>query len=165
MAIIASPVGAGAAGGGTMASLSAFAPYLMVGSALFSAFSNARAGKERAAANRRVATSGLTTDLLRERGMKFQQDSVLSKIRANAGAAGVDITQGSAMQTYLQTARETELEILMAHKTAEANFDARMRGADLEEDAGRSAAVGSLLGGAADLFKYKAAKDFATFRS
>ena len=143
----------------------AFAPYLMIASTLFSAFSNAAAGKKRAAAARRAATAGLTTDLLRERGMKMQQGAALSKIRANAGAAGVDIGQGSAMQAYLQTARETELEILMAHKVAEANFEARMRGAADVETAGKQAAVGSLLSGAADLYSYKAKKDRATFRT
>jgi len=143
----------------------AFAPYLMIASTLFSAFSNAAANKKRAAAARRAATAGLTTDLLRERGTKMQQEAILSKIRANAGAAGVDIGQGSAMQAYLQTARETELEILMAHKVAEANFEARMRGAADVETAGKQAAAGSLLSGAADLYSYKAKKDRATFRT
>ncbi len=147
-----------------MASLSAFAPYLMVGSALFSAFSGASAAKKRAEAARREAVSGLVTDRLRERGMKMQQDAALSKIRANAGAAGVDINQGSAMQAYLQTARETELEILMAHKTADANFAARLSGAAMAEDEGDSKAVGSLLGGAADLASYYSKKDRATFK-
>ena len=142
-----------------------FVPYLMIGLSLFSAFSNAAAGKKKAAAARRAATAGLTTDLLRERGMKMQQGAALSKVRANAGAAGVDIGQGSAMQAYLQTARETELEILMAHKVAEANFEARMRGAVDVETAGKQAAAGSLLSGAADLYSYKAKKDRATFRT
>ena len=143
----------------------AFAPYLLTASTLFSAFSNAAAGKKKAAAARRAATAGLTTDFLRERGTKMQQEAILSKIRANAGAAGVDIGQGSAMQAYLQTARETELEILMAHKVAEANFEARMRGAADVETAGKQAAAGSLLSGAADLYSYKAKKDRATFRT
>jgi len=165
MTIIAS-AGAGTAGaGGAMAGISAFAPYLMVASTLFSAFSNAAAGKKKAAANRRTAVSGLTTDLLRERGMKMQQGAALSKIRSNAGAAGVDVGQGSAMQAYLQTARETELEIAMAHKAAESNFAARMSGAADVEAAGNQAAFGSLLSGAADLFSYKAKKDRATFRA
>jgi hypothetical protein len=162
MTIIAS-TGAGVAGGsGALAAVSAFAPYLMVGSALFSAFSNASAGKKRAAAARRNAVSGLTTDRLRERGMKMTQEAALSRIRANAGAAGVDIGQGSAMQAYLQAARETELEIVMAHKIADANFDARMSGAEIAEDEGKQAAVGSLLGGVADLYRYKVKKDAAT---
>jgi hypothetical protein len=148
-----------------MAAVSAFAPYLMIMSTLFSAFSNAAAGKKKAAANRKTAVSGLTTDLLRERGMKFQQNAALSKVRANAGAAGVDITQGSAMQAYLQTARETELEIIMAHKVSKANFEARMSGAADAEAAGKQAATGSLLGGAADLYSYKSKKDRATFRA
>jgi hypothetical protein len=164
MTIIAS-TGMGAAGtGGAMAAVSAFAPYLMIASTLFSAFSSASAGKKRAAAGRRAAVSGLTTDRLRERGAKMQQDAALSKIRANAGAAGVDIGQGSAMQAYLQTARETELEILMARRTADANFAARMSGADIAESEGKQAAVGSLLGGAADLYTYKMKKDSATYR-
>ena len=148
-----------------MAAVGAFAPYLMIASTLFSAFSNAAAGKKKAAANRRTAVSGLTTDLLRERGMKLQQNAALSKVRANAGAAGVDIGQGSAMQAYLQTARETELEILMAHKVADANFEARMRGASDAEAEGKQAAAGSLLSGAASLYSYKANKDRATFRA
>jgi len=165
MSIIASSAGAGAAGSsGAMAAVSAFAPYLLTASTLFSAFSNAAAGKKRAAAARRAATAGLTTDLLRERGTKMQQGAILSKIRANAGAAGVDIGQGSPLQAYLQTARETELEIVMAHKVAEENFAARMRGAADVEAAGNQAAVGSLLGGAADLYKYKMLKDLATFK-
>jgi len=142
-----------------------FVPYLMIGLSLFSAFSNAAAGRKKAAAARRAATAGLTTDLLRERGMKMQRGAALSKVRANAGAAGVDIGQGSAMQAYLQTARETELEILMAHKVAEANFEARMRGAVDVETAGKQAAAGSLLSGAADLYSYKAKKDRATSRT
>ena len=137
---------------------------IMVASTLFDMYSKASAGKKKAAAGRRAATSGLTTDLLRERGMKLQQGAALSKIRANAGAAGVDIGQGSAMQAYLQTARETELEILMAHKVADANFDARMSGASDAEAAGNQAAAGSLLSGAADLYKYKTKKDMATFK-
>jgi hypothetical protein len=90
------------------------------------------------------------------------QEAALSRIRANAGAAGVDIGQGSAMQAYLQAARETELEIVMAHKIADANFDARMSGAEIAEDEGKQAAVGSLLGGVADLYRYKVKKDAAT---
>jgi len=140
-------------------------PWLMLASSLFSAMSEKEAGKKKAAAGRRNATSGLTTDLLRERGMKLQQGAALSKIRANAGAAGVDIGQGSAMQAYLQTARETELEIIMAHKVADANFAARMSGAADAEAAGKRAAAGSLLSGAADLYSYKAKKDHATFRA
>ncbi len=147
-----------------MASLSAFAPYLMAGSTLLSMFSNASAGKKKAEADRRTAVSGLVTDRLRERGAKLEQDSVLSKIRANAGAAGVDIGQGSAMQAYLQTAQETELEIVMAHKVADANFDARMRGASDAEAAGNQAAAGSLLSGTADLFSYYAKKDRAAYK-
>lgn len=164
MTIIASSAGAGAAGGG-LASASAFAPYLMAGSTLFSAFSNVSAGKKRAEALRRGAIAGLTADRFRERGMNMQQAAALSKIRANAGAAGVDINQGSAMQAYLQTARETELEIIMAHKTADANFQARMSGAGDEDAAGKNKAAGSLLGGMADLFTYKTKKDSATYRS
>ena len=140
-------------------------PWLMLASSLFSAMSEKEAGKKKAAAGRRTATAGLTTDRLRERGMKMQQGAALSKIRANAGAAGVDIGQGSAMQAYLQTARETELEIIMAHKVADANFAARMSGAADAEAAGKRAAAGSLLSGAADLYSYKAKKDRATFRA
>ncbi|MBF8258371.1 MAG: hypothetical protein HW377_745 [Actinobacteria bacterium] len=166
MTIIASSAGAGAAGtGGAMASLSAFAPYLLVASTLFSAFSSASAGKKKAAAGRRAAIAGLTTDRLRERGMKLQQDSALSTIRANAGATGVDIGQGSAMQAYLQTARETELEIVMAHRVADANFAARLSGASDDEAEGNQKAFGSLLGGAADMFSYKSKKDRATFKA
>jgi hypothetical protein len=109
MTIIASSAGG--------AAVSAFAPYLMIASTLFSAFSNAAAGQRNAAANRRAAIAGLTTDLLRERGAKLQQGAALSKIRANAGAAGVDIGQGSPMQAYLQTVRETELEIIMGTRS------------------------------------------------
>jgi len=140
-------------------------PWLMLASTLFSALSAKEAGKKKAAADRRNATAGLTTDRLRERGMKMQQGAALSKVRANAGAAGVDIGQGSAMQAYLQTARETELEIIMAHKVADANFEARMSGAADVEAAGKQAAAGSLLSGAADLYSYKAKKDRATFRT
>ena len=96
--------------------------------------------------------------------MKMQQGAALSKIRANAGAAGVDIGQGSPMQAYLQTAQETELEIIMAHKVADANFEARMSGASDAEAAGKQAAAGSLLSGAADLYKYKVKKDEATYK-
>ncbi len=96
--------------------------------------------------------------------MKLQQDSLLSKIRANTGASGVDINQGSAMQTYLQTARDTELEILMAHKTAEANFAARLSGATADESEGDAKAIGSLLGGMADLSTYYSKRDRATFK-
>ncbi len=163
MAFIPSSAG-GFSSGGTLAAVSKFAPYLMFASTLFSAFANASAGAKKAEASRKNAVAGLTTDLLRERGSKLQQEAVLSKIRANAGAAGVDITQGSAMQAYLQTARETELEILMAHRVADANFAARMRGATDEEAEGKQAAVGSLLSGTADLFRYKTKKDAATFK-
>ena len=138
---------------------------IMAASTLFDMYSKASAGKKKGAADRRAAVSGLTTDRLRERGMKLQQGAALSKIQANAGAAGVDIGQGSAMQAYLQTARETELEIIMAHKVAEANFEARMSGASDVEAAGKQAAAGSLLSGAADLYSYKAKKDRATFRA
>ncbi len=160
MTIIASS-GAGAG----MAGASAFAPYLILGSSLFSAFSSNSAGKKRAAAARRNAIAGLTTDRLRERGMKMTQEAALSRIRANAGAAGVDINQGSAMQVYLQTARETELEIVHAHKVADANFEARMSGAAIAEDEGRNAAVGSLLSGVADLYSYGANKKRASFKA
>jgi hypothetical protein len=139
-------------------------PWLMLAASLFSAISEKEAGKKNAAAGRRNATAGLTTDLLRERGMKLQQGAALSKIRANAGAAGVDIGQGSPMQAYLQTARETELEIVMAHKVADANFEARMSGASDAEAAGGNRALGSLLSGAADLYSYKTKKDLATFK-
>jgi hypothetical protein len=148
-----------------MASLSAFAPYLMVASTLLSAFSSAAAANKKAAAGRRAAVAGLTTDRLRERGMKLQQDAALSTIRANAGAAGVDVGKGSAMQAYLQTARETELEIVMAHKVADANFAARLSGAAYDDAEGDQKAFGSLLGGAADLFSYQSKKDRATFKA
>jgi hypothetical protein len=137
-------------------------PWLTLASSLFSAASENEAGKKNAAAGRRNATAGLTTDRLRERGMKLEQESVLSKIRANAGAAGVDITQGSPLQAYLQTVRETELEILMARKVADANFETRLAGATAESDAGGNKALGSLFSGAADLYRYKAKKGMAT---
>lgn len=134
-----------------MAAVSSFAPYLIGASTLFSMFSSASAGKKKAAAYRAAAISGLTTDRLSERGMKLQQDALLSKFRASAGAAGVDIAQGSPLQAYLQTVRETELEILMARRVADANFTARMSGAAEVEEAGNQSAIGALLSGAADL--------------
>ena len=139
-------------------------PWLMLASTLFSATSENAAGKATAAALRKNATAGLVTDRLRLRGAKLQQEAALSKIRANAGAAGVDIGQGSAMQAYLQTAKETELEIIMANKIADANFDATLSGAKLEQDAGGNKSLGSLLSGGADLYTYFTKKGTATFK-
>jgi hypothetical protein len=140
-------------------------PALLIASSLFSAWNNYGAGKGNAKAGRRAAVAGRVTDRLRERGAKMQQTAALSKIRANAGAAGVDIGQGSAMQAYLQTAQETELEIVMAHKISDANFEARMSGAQIAEDEGVREAAGSLLGGVASLYSYKTKKDRATFKA
>ncbi len=139
-------------------------PYLAIASSLLSAFSEAEAGRENAKANRKIASAGLVSDRLRERGSRMQQKAALSSIRANAGAAGVDIGQGSAMQAYLSVARETELEIIMAHKTADANFAARLAGAQALQDAGNAKAVGSLLSGAADIYSYRNKMNSATFQ-
>ena len=140
-------------------------PYLIMGSSLVSGLAKRKSAYESSGTERRNAISGLTSARLTERGMKLQQESLLSKIRGTAGAAGVDVTQGSAMQAYLQAARETELEIVLAHKAADADFAGGMRGAKNLKRAGDFSLFGDLLGGAALAKSYGTKKDKATFKA
>lgn len=151
MTFIPSSAGAGAA---SSVGLMSFAPYLLAGSSFLGGLSRRRAARESARRDQENAIAAKVRGYFQERGLRLEQEGLLSTIRARTAGSGLDVTQGSPLEAYLQAARETELDILHARRNAEAEASAYLSRAYSERTAGDAALTGSLLSGAADFLSY-----------
>ena len=139
-------------------------PALLMGSSFLGGLSKRKAARESAASEEENAISAKVQGYFTERGMKLEQEALLSQIRNRASGAGLDVTQGSPLEAYLQASRETELDILHARSNAAREVSAyKSRAASLRR-AGDDELVGSLLGGAGDVLKFNALKDKVSFK-
>jgi hypothetical protein len=161
MSFIPSSTGAAAS---SSAGLLSFAPYLLAGSSFLGGLSKRKASRETARIERETGIDELVRSQFQERGMKLEQDELLSTIRNRAAGAGLDASQGSPLEAYLQASRETELDIVNARNTAERQFQARMDRAKLLTRGGDASMLGSLLEGAGDLTRFQMLKDKYSFR-
>lgn len=152
MTFIPSSAGAASAAG---FGLGSFAPWLLLGSSFLGGLSRRRAARESARLEQENAIAAKVRGYFQERGLKLEQGSLLSEIRNRSAGAGLDPDAGSPLETYLQAARESELDILHARSTADAEYRARMLRAGLLRRGGDAELLGSLLGGAADLVRLK----------
>lgn len=137
---------------------------LMTGSSFLEGLSKRTAAKSSAASEEENAVSALVQGHFQERGMKLEQEALLSQIRQRAGASGTAIDEGAPLQAYLQSARETELDIVHVRNAAKNQARASLDKATAYRRAGDSALAGSLLGGAADVLKFGYLKDKTTFK-
>jgi len=141
------------------------APYLAVASTVMTAKSQIDQGKFQAGTERynaRVAENQaqqtLNVGTEKENILRQQSAELLSKQRAQLGAAGVDIGSGSALQLQEDTIALGEADALRIRSTAEAESGSLMTQAELRksqagfaETAGMNKAFGTLLGGAANI--------------
>lgn len=121
-------------------------------------FGARRTSRKQAASERSAATDEMVRGRFQERAGRKEQESMLSAIQANTAASGLALSQGSPLEVYLQTARETELDILIAKRDAERRTRARLEQAKDLDQAGDAALFGSFLSGAGGLFKAGAKK-------
>ncbi len=147
---------AAAAGGKTFGFLS---PFVTMGSSWLGGMAKRRAARESANAEIDNAIAALVEGKLRERSQRGGQSALLSLIRNRAAGAGVDVTQGAPLDAYLQAARETELDILSARHSAEAEAAIRFKRAKLLRVQGEDELWGSLLKGGSDVLDYLREKD------
>lgn len=139
-------------------------PALLMASSFLGGLSKRKAARESAASDEENAIAAKVQGYFTERGMKLEQDALLSQIRNRAAGAGLDVNQGSPLEAYLQASRETELDILHARSNAEREVGAyRSRAASLRRG-GDQALFGSILEGAGDVVKYSALKGKAKFK-
>jgi hypothetical protein len=126
---------------------------------------NARQAENEAEATRAAATE--TENIQRQRTQEL-----LSKQRAQLGAAGVELTSGSALQLQEDTLTLGEADALRIRSQGEQAFEAltlessltRTQGA-FAKAAGDKAAVGSLLSGSADVLGTGVADKWFTSKS
>ena len=137
---------------------------LLMGSSFLGGLSKRKASRESAASEEENAISAKVQGYFTERGMKLEQDALLSQIRNRASGAGLDVNQGSPLEAYLQASRETELDILHARFNAAREVSAYRSRAKSLRRAGDQKLVGSLLGGAGDAMKFNYLKDKASFK-
>jgi len=136
----------------------------MMGASMLEGMAKKDAAYRNAKIERKNAVQARVAEQLGVRGAKMQQTELLSGISAETGARGLDITQGSPMQAYLRTARETELEILMAQKASDTGFLNRMQNARNLEEGGDNAMAGAVLEGAAKVYSYMTKSGMADFK-
>ena len=112
---------------------------------------NARVAENQAQETRRVGTE-------KEHLQRLRPARLLSKQRAQLGAAGVLLGTGSAAQIQEDTLTLGEADALRIRQTTEAQVGALETGAELTRSqgemaaaAGKSKAIGTLLGGAASM--------------
>lgn len=144
---------------------SSFLPSLMVGTSFLGGLAKKRAAQMSAQSEEEAAIATKVRGYFQARGMKLDQEVLLSTIRNRTAGAGLDVTQGSPLEAYLQTARETELDILHTRSTAEREANEHLRRAAALRTGGDMELYGSLLSGAKDALKYKADLDRVSFKA
>lgn len=138
-------------------------PALMAASSFLGGLSKRKAARESAASEEENAIAAKVQGYFEARGMKLDQEALLSQIRNRASGAGLDVNAGSPLEAYLQASRETELDILHVKSNAAREVSAyRSRAASLRKG-GDKALFGSMLEGAGDVMKYSALKKKAQF--
>jgi hypothetical protein len=129
-------------------------PGLMVATSYLGGLTKRRAARQSAASEEENAISARVRGIFEERGMRLERDALLSEIRNNAAAAGIDPSSGSPLEAYLQASRETELDILHARSNASREVRAHQARATQLRRAGDDALYGAMLEGAGDALKY-----------
>lgn len=139
-------------------------PALMAASSFLGGLSKRKALQESSKSELDSAIATKVRGYFEQRGMKLDQESLLSTIRNRAAGMGLDITQGSPLEAYLQASRETQLDILHVKNTAEAEVEAHKKRARQLATAAEDSLFGSLLSGGADIMKYQTLKNSVKFK-
>lgn len=136
----------------------------LVGSSFLGGLSKRNAARESAASEEENAIAARVKGYFEERGMRLDQEALLSQIRNRAAAMGLDVNAGSPLEAYLQASRETELDILHARSNASREVSAYRSRAKSLRRAGDDELGGSMLGGAGDVLKFNAQKNKVSFK-
>lgn len=139
-------------------------PGLVAGTSFLGGLTKRRAARQSAASEEENAVSARVRGIFEERGMRLEQDALLSEIRNNASAAGIDSTSGVPLEAYLQASRETELDILHVRSNAAREVGAYQSRARQARRAGDDELFGSMLEGAGDVMKFNYLKDKNAFK-
>ncbi len=139
-------------------------PGLLAGTSFLKGLTKRGAARQSAASEEENAVAARVKGIFEERGMRLEQDALLSQIRNNAAAAGIDPSSGSPLEAYLQAGRETELDILHARSNAAREVGAYQTRAKQLRRAGDDALFGSLLEGAGDVAKFNYLQGEAAFK-
>lgn len=152
--------------GGTRGAFKApfLSPFVLLGTSYLGGMAKRRAARESAKAETDNAIEALIEGRFQERSQRGEQTALLSLIRNRAAGAGVDLSQGSPLEAFLQTARETELDILSAKHAAESEAAARFNRAKLLRRQGNDELFGSLLSGGADVLAFGTKRDSASYK-
>jgi len=137
---------------------------MMAGASLLGGIAKKSAADKSAATEEDNANAARIQGYFQERGMRLEQGALLSKIRNQAGAMGVDVNEGSPLKAYLQAARETELDVLIARQNTERTGEVYKSRADSLRSAGDQALLGSILEGAGGMMSYQSKKNAASFK-
>lgn len=86
-------------------------PYIVAGATVISTISSVNQARAQARAASNEEEIAKTQGLIEERNLRHQQQVVLAKQRAITGASGLE-PSGSPLETMLDTARQSELDIL-----------------------------------------------------
>jgi hypothetical protein len=150
MAIIPSSTGLPAAAGGSIG------PFLLMGGSTFlGGLANKRAGEATAASERKAATNARISGFFKDRILRNAQKELQSMVRFQSGSGGMDVTQGSPLDAYLQATRETELDIVHNKNAVDSEVQAHFDAANIAERTGSMALTSSLIGGTAKILGAK----------
>jgi len=99
-------------------------PFLLAAaSTLMSAQDAKEAGAANSAAGEADLTSALVSGHFQEQGITEKRDRILSKMRARAGASGVELT-GSPLEVLMHAAGQAERDLIISRLTTERNTNA-----------------------------------------
>jgi hypothetical protein len=122
-------------------------PYLLAGGAtLLGMQAGRQAGEAEMEAGAEDLTSALVAGSFRERGLNEKRDRTLSRIRARAGASGVEMA-GSALEVFTNAAGQAARDLIVSKIATEREVTAaraRIRG-------GSSKKQGAITGGLLEL--------------
>ena len=144
--------------------MSLLVPAMFMGTSFLKGLSQKRAAKQSAAAERENAVAALVQGHFQQRGMKLDQEALLSSIRNAAAAGGGSADYGSPLDAYMQAARESELDIIHARNSADSAARAHLTNAKNSLRAGKSSMIGELLGGAAQSAAFMYTKGVNEFK-
>ena len=139
-------------------------PALMMATSFLGGLSKRKAARQSADDMDENATATQVQGYFQERGMKLDQEALLSQIRNRAAGAGLDVNEGSPLEAYLAAARETELDILHARSNTGREAAAYQSRASSLRKAGDQNMVEELLGGVGDVMKFNYLKDKARLK-
>jgi hypothetical protein len=134
-------------------------PYLLAaGSTLLSMNAKARSGEAEAEAGAADLMDSALSGHFREKGVIEKRDRALSRIRARAGASGVELA-GSALEVLMNSASQAERDLFIARHVSQRASEAAGRRMDRGESMQKDAYLEGTLGLASTAVS--AGKDYA----